>query len=95
MTHWLDVRNLSSAASRADLENLFGVHGTVCRAEVVVSPSTGRSTGRGAVETSTAGEAAAAARALGGTPIDRRAMVVEVAAPPLRKRVAGDVSRDR
>lgn len=99
MAHRIDVRNLSFAASRADLENLFGDHGTVCHAEVVVNQSTGRSTGRGIVEMRTAGEARAAVRALNGTPIDGRPMVVEAAAPveapAARKSEARAASRAR
>ena len=73
------VGNLSFEATAADLETLFGQHGTVARAQVVADRDTGRSRGFGFVEMSEGGEAAI--DALNGTDFQGRALTVNEAKP--------------
>jgi RNA recognition motif-containing protein len=58
MTRQLHVGNLSFAVHSGHLQRLFAAHGKVLRAQVVSSPTTGRSTGVGLVEMQTDEQAA-------------------------------------
>src|SRR3954452_10341519 len=73
------VGNLSFETTTADLEALFGQHGTVQRAQVVSDRETGRSRGFGFVEMSDGAEAAIAA--LNGAQLQGRTLTVNEAKP--------------
>ena len=60
------VGNLSYDVQNADLAELFGEHGTVQSAEVIMDRDSGQSKGFGFVEMSTNDEASAAIAALNG-----------------------------
>src|SRR5436190_15146446 len=73
------VGNLSFDTTTADLEALFGQHGTVQKAQVVSDRETGRSRGFGFVEMANGGEAAIAA--LNGAQHQGRTLTVNEAKP--------------
>lgn len=87
----LYVGNLSYDASGPDLENLFGDHGTVESASVIMDRTTGRSKGFGFVEMNSSAEAGAAISALDGKDFGGRTIKVNEAKP---KTDGGD-RRDR
>src|SRR5213082_1006430 len=60
---------------------MFGAHGTVQSAQVIMDRDTGRSKGFGFVEMSSDQEAQAAISALNGTESDGRALTVNEARP--------------
>ena len=73
------VGNLAFETTAADLEALFGQHGTVQRAQVATDRDTGRSRGFGFVEMSNGAEAAI--QALNGQQFQGRALTVNEAKP--------------
>jgi len=77
----LYVGNLSFGTSQADLENLFGAHGTVESAQIIMDRETGRSKGFAFVEMSSDSEAQSAIAALDGQDNDGRALKVNEAKP--------------
>jgi RNA recognition motif-containing protein len=77
----LYVGNLGYNATDADLQRLFGAHGTVESAQVINDRDTGRSKGFGFVEMTSAAEAEAAIAALNGSQHDGRALKVNEAKP--------------
>jgi RNA recognition motif-containing protein len=77
----LYVGNLSYGTNSSDLETLFGAHGTVNSAEVIMDRDTGRSKGFGFVEMASDQEAQAAIQALNGKEVDGRALTVNEARP--------------
>src|SRR6516164_5666670 len=77
----LYVGNLAYGVTDSDLETMFGAHGTVESAEVIMDRETGRSKGFGFVEMSTNEEAQAAIAALGGKEIEGRTLTVNEARP--------------
>jgi len=77
----LYVGNLGYNATDADLQKLFGTHGTVESAQVINDRDTGRSKGFGFVEMTSAAEAEAAIAALNGSQHDGRALKVNEAKP--------------
>jgi RNA recognition motif-containing protein len=77
----LYVGNLSYETSQADLESLFGAHGTVESAQIINDRATGRSKGFAFVEMSSEGEAQAAISALDGQDRDGRPLKVNEAKP--------------
>jgi len=77
----LYVGNLDRNVSNSDLEQLFGEHGTVDSASVIMDRSTGQSKGFGFVEMSTNEEAAAAMQALDGKEFSGRELKVNEAKP--------------
>src|SRR5436190_24015693 len=79
MSKKIYVGNLAFESTAADLEGLFGQHGTVQRAEVVSDRDTGRSRGFGFVEMSDGGDAAITA--LNGTQLQGRTLTVNEAKP--------------
>lgn len=85
----LYVGNLGYDLKDADLSQLFGEHGTVTSASVIMDRTTGRSKGFGFVEMSTDQEAQAAIAALNGRDYSGRALTVNEAKP----RPEGDRSR--
>ncbi len=77
----LYVGNLSYETSQADLEAMFGAHGTVETAQVISDRDTGRSKGFAFVEMSSDEEAQAAIAALDGNDSGGRAIKVNEAKP--------------
>jgi len=77
----LYVGNLAYSVSNSDLEQMFGAHGTVQSAQVIMDRDTGRSKGFGFVEMGSDQEAQAAIAAMNGKEHDGRALTVNEARP--------------
>jgi RNA recognition motif-containing protein len=77
----LYVGNLPYGVSDSDLQDMFGAHGTVQSAQVIMDRDTGRSKGFGFVEMGSDQEAQAAIAALNGKEIQGRALTVNEARP--------------
>ncbi len=77
----LYVGNLGYDVNDADLSQLFGQHGTVASATVIMDKATGRSKGFGFVEMGSDQEAAAAISALNGRDHSGRPLTVNEAKP--------------
>ena len=77
----LYVGNLSYDVNDSALQQLFGAHGTVTSAQVIMDRDTGQSKGFGFVEMSSDGEAQSAITALGGQEHGGRALTVNEAKP--------------
>ena len=77
----LYVGNMSYEVTQADLEQMFGAHGTVESAQVIMDRATGRSKGFAFVEMSSDAEAQAAIGALDGQDSGGRALKVNEAKP--------------
>ena len=75
------VGNMSYETSQADLEQMFGEHGTVESAQIIMDRDTGRSKGFGFIEMSSDEEAQAAITALDGKDCGGRALKVNEAKP--------------
>ena len=75
------VGNLSFDVSDAQLQEAFGAHGTVNKANVVTDRETGRSRGFGFVEMANDDEGKAAIEALNGSDLGGRTITVNVAKP--------------
>lgn len=79
MSNNIYVGNLTFGTTSADLESLFGRHGSVTKAQVISDRDTGRSRGFGFVEMSSAAEAQTAIEALNGYNHDGRNLTVNIA----------------
>ncbi|MCI0380257.1 MAG: RNA-binding protein [Gemmataceae bacterium] len=77
----LYVGNLPYSVGDAELEQLFGAHGSVQSVQVIMDRDTGRSKGFGFVEMGTDQEAQAAIAALNGKEVDGRTLTVNEARP--------------
>lgn len=77
----LYVGNLGYAVTDGDLETMFGAHGTVQSAQIIMDRDTGRSKGFGFVEMGSDQEAQAAIAALNGQDSGGRALTVNEARP--------------
>ena len=77
----LYVGNLSYGVTDSELSQMFGAHGTVESAQVIMDRDTGRSKGFGFVEMKTDQEAQAAIAALNGQESGGRALTVNEARP--------------
>jgi RNA recognition motif-containing protein len=77
----LYVGNLAYTMSDSDLEKLFGEHGSVQSAQIIMDRDTGRSKGFGFVEMGSDQEAQAAIAALNGKEVEGRALTVNEARP--------------
>jgi cold-inducible RNA-binding protein len=77
----LYVGNLSYDTTDSDLQTLFGPHGTVQSAQVIMDRDAGRSKGFGFVEMNNDQEAQAAIAALNGQQVSGRALTVNEARP--------------
>ena len=77
----LYVGNLPYSVSDSDLQEMFGAHGTVQSAQVIMDRDTGRSKGFGFVEMGSDQEAQAAIAALNGQEVEGRALTVNEARP--------------
>lgn len=81
MAKKLYVGNLTYETTGSDLENLFGAHGTVQSAQVIMDRDTGRSKGFAFVEMQSDDQAQTAITALNGQQINGRALTVNEARP--------------
>jgi cold-inducible RNA-binding protein len=81
MAKKLYVGNLTFGATDSDLQTLFGAHGEVRSAQVIMDRETGRSKGFGFVEMQNDQEAQAAISALNGQDCNGRALTVNEARP--------------
>jgi RNA recognition motif-containing protein len=72
---------LAYGVTDSDLQQMFGAHGTVQSAQVIMDRDTGRSKGFGFVEMSSDQEAQAAIAALSGKEVDGRTLTVNEARP--------------
>lgn len=81
MSKKLYVGNLNYEVTDTDLSKMFGAHGTVESAQVIMDRDTGRSKGFGFVEMKTPQEAQAAIAALNGQDSGGRALKVNEAKP--------------
>jgi cold-inducible RNA-binding protein len=77
----LYVGNLSYDTTDSDLQTLFGPHGSVQTAQVIMDRDAGRSKGFGFVEMNSDQEAQAAITALNGQEVNGRALTVNEARP--------------
>jgi RNA recognition motif-containing protein len=77
----LYVGNLGYGVTDNDLTTMFGAHGTVESAQIIMDRDTGRSKGFGFVEMKTDQEAQAAIAALNGKESDGRTLTVNEARP--------------
>ena len=77
----LYVGNLGYGVTDNDLVTLFGAHGTVESAQVIMDRDTGRSKGFGFVEMSNDQEAQAAIAGLSGKMVGGRSLTVNEAKP--------------
>src|SRR5262245_11031790 len=77
----LYVGNLAYGITDSDLQQLFGAHGTVQSAQVIMDRDTGRSKGFGFVEMGSDQEAQAAIAALNGKEVEGRNLTVNEARP--------------
>src|SRR5216684_5722421 len=77
----LYVGNLAFGVSDSDLQQMFGAHGAVQSAQVIMDRDTGRSKGFGFVEMGGDAEAQAAIQALNGAEVEGRTLTVNEARP--------------
>ena len=77
----LYVGNFNYDMTDTDLQNLFGAHGTVRSAQVIIDRDTGRSKGFGFVEMENGEQVQAAIKAMNGKEINGRALTVNEARP--------------
>lgn len=89
----LYVGGLPYAATESELTTLFGTHGTVSSARVIMDKFTGQSRGFGFVEMSSPEEAQAAISALNGSQMDGRSLTVNEAKPQEARSGGGDRAR--
>jgi cold-inducible RNA-binding protein len=75
------VGNLPYKATEAELQQVFGQHGTVSSARIIMDRETGRSKGFGFVEMPDDTQGRAAIDALNGTDLAGRALTVNEAKP--------------
>jgi cold-inducible RNA-binding protein len=81
----LYVGNMSYDVNSSDLEQMFGEHGTVESAKIIIENSTGRSKGFGFVEMSSDEEAHVAMLALDGKDCGGRELKVNEARPQVTR----------
>jgi cold-inducible RNA-binding protein len=81
MAKKLYVGNLAYGVTDSDLKTMFGAHGTVQSAQVIMDRDTGRSKGFGFVEMANDKEAQAAIAALNGQQSDGRSLTINEAKP--------------
>ncbi len=81
MASKLYVGGLPYSTTDQELQDLFAAHGTVASANVISDRETGRSKGFGFVEFESAEEAQAAIKALDGSDLGGRKIVVNEARP--------------
>jgi len=87
------VGGLPYSATEQELNTLFGAHGSVQSARIIMDKFTGKSKGFGFVEMATADEAQKAITALNGTQMGGRTLTVNEARPQEPR--TGGGQRDR
>jgi RNA recognition motif-containing protein len=85
----LYVGNLAYSMTDGDLQEIFGPHGSVQSAQVIMDRDTGRSKGFGFVEMGSDAEAQAAIAALNGAEVEGRTLTVNEARPKTDNRGGG------
>lgn len=75
------VGNLASDLTDNDLQTMFGTHGTVRSAQVILDRMTGHSKGFGFVEMESGSQAQTAIAAMNGQDVKGRALTVNEARP--------------
>ncbi len=95
MSKKLYVGNLSYGTTDSDLQSMFGSHGTVQSAQVIMDRDTGRSKGFGFVEMDSGEQAQAAITALNGHEVNGRALTVNEARPRPERGARGTPGGDR
>jgi len=90
MSQRIFVGNLPFSANNAGLNELFGKHGEVVSAEVVMDRFSDHSRGFGFVEMASPENATAAIAALNGHQLDGRALTVAEAKPRAERSDSGD-----
>ncbi len=93
MASKLYVGGLPYATTDQELQDLFATHGTVTSANVITDRETGRSKGFGFVEFESADDAQAAIKALDGSDLGGRKIVVNEARPREDKPRTGGYDR--
>lgn len=93
MGNKLYVGNLSYGVTDSELEGIFGQHGTVQSAKVVMDRDTGRSKGFAFVEMGSDAEAQTAINAMNGIEVQGRALTVNEARPKEDRGSGGGGSR--
>jgi RNA recognition motif-containing protein len=83
------VGNLAWGCTNDDLMQLFGQHGTVARAQVILDRETGRSRGFGFVEMANEAEAKVAVEALNNSNFQGRPLTVNEARPREPRQAGG------
>ena len=81
MSKKLYVGNLGYNVSKSDLEEMFGQHGAVNSAQVIMDRDTGSSKGFGFVEMGSDKDAQAAISELNGKSVEGRNLIVNEARP--------------
>ena len=89
MNKKLFIGNLPFAITAESLKEIFGQHGSVVSANVIIDRVSGRSKGFGFVEMGTEEEAQAAMNALNGTEMEGRKVAVSEAKGEQRKPGSG------
>lgn len=95
MANKLFVGSLPFSMTNDDLQQLFAAHGNVVSANVISDRETGRSKGFGFVEFESAEEAAAAIKALDGSDVSGRKIVVNEAKPREERPSNGGYNNNR
>jgi cold-inducible RNA-binding protein len=91
----LYVGNLAYETTDSDLQSLFGSHGTVQSAQVIMDRNTGHSKGFGFVEMDSGEQAQAAITALNGQEVNGRALTVNEARPREERNGRGGAAATR
>ncbi len=96
MANHLHVGNFPYSVPYGELEQSFGLFGSVTSAKVMMERDTGRSKGFGFVEMGSDAEAQAAIEGMNGAPLGGRSLVVNEARPmePRPPRTGGFGGRD-
>ena len=81
MSAKLYVGRLPYSTTEEELKTIFGAHGTVTSAQIIMDRDTGRSKGFGFVEMETAEQAEAAIKSLDNSEIEGRSIMVNMARP--------------
>jgi cold-inducible RNA-binding protein len=95
MSKKLHVGNLAYGVTESVLEQLFGAHGSVQSAQVIMDRDTGRSKGFGFVEMGSDAEARTATAALNLKEVEGRSITVNEARPKAEGGGRGGFGRDR
>lgn len=93
MSNKLFVGGLSYSTSETELETLFGQHGNVISAAIIMDRDSGRSKGFGFVEMSSQAEATSAVSGLNGKDVGGRQIAVSEARERAPRKTSNEGSR--